>query len=209
LAAGHAKRPEEKAKGPVAAMLRSCYIFAEPKPGKKSLGPAALRERRPGRKTNMISMTSKFASIAVAVLGLIGAGRCGAAEDELDAATKARIAEYDKGPTKIDVSAYPQGVQKNYEVFRQKCTLCHALSRPINCDFALADEWSRYVKRMMHKPGSMISPDQAKRIYSFLVYDSSIRKKAMLEAKLAQLKPEEKVEAEKLLKAVHDEYDQK
>ena len=173
------------------------------------MGHAAIRERRPGRKTNMISMTTKFATIAVAVLGLIGAGRCGAAEDELDAATKARIAEYDKGPTKIDVSAYPSGVQKNYDVFRQKCTLCHQLSRPINCDFALADEWSRYVKRMMHKPGSMISADQAKKIYSFLVYDSSIRKKAMLDAKLAKLTPEEKVEAEKLIKAVRDEYDQK
>jgi len=157
----------------------------------------------------MISMTTKFPTIAVAVLALIGAGRCGAAEDELDAATKARIAEYDKGPTKIDVSAYPSGVQKNYDVFRQKCTLCHQLSRPINCDFALADEWSRYVKRMMHKPGSMISPDQAKKIYSFLVYDSSIRKKAMLDGKLAKLTPEEKATAEGLIKAVHDEFDQK
>jgi cytochrome c5 len=155
-------------------------------------------------------MTTKFATaIVIAALGLIGASRCGAAEEELDAATKARIAVYDKGPTKIDVSAYPAAVQKNYEVFRQKCTLCHQLSRPINCDFALADEWSRYVKRMMHKPGSMISAEQAKKIYSFLVYDSSVRKKAMLDEKLSKLTPEEKAEAEKLIKAVRDEFDQK
>jgi hypothetical protein len=62
---------------------------------------------------------------------------------------------------------------------------------------------------MMHKPGSMISPTDAKKIYAFLVYDTSVRKKQMLDAKLTPLKPEDKTEAESKIKEVHDEYDQK
>lgn len=36
--------------------------------------------------------------------------------------------------------------------------------------------WERYVKRMMSKPGCGISPDQGKKIWSFLVHDSNERK---------------------------------
>jgi hypothetical protein len=155
------------------------------------------------------SMTTKSAAAIMTVLVLAGAGLCRAADDEIDAATKARIAEFDKGSSTVDVSHYPKGIQENYKVFRQKCTLCHTLSRPVNSDFVLPDEWSRYVKRMMHKPGSMISPTDAKKIYAFLVYDASVRKKQMLDAKLTPLKPEDKTEAESKIKEVHDEYDQK
>jgi hypothetical protein len=65
------------------------------------------------------------------------------------------------------------------------------LSRPINSDYALPDEWSRYIKRMMNKPGSGISSGEGKKIYDFLVYDSSVRKKAMVSAKLAKNPGEE------------------
>lgn len=153
-------------------------------------------------------MTTKITLIAAFALALAATGIC-RAEEELDAATKARIAELEKGPSTIDVSKYPEGIRKNYEVFQQKCTLCHALSRPVNTDFVLPEEWSRYVKRMMHKPGSMITANSAKKIYDFLVYDSSIRKKDALEAKLAKLTPEEKTAAEAKLKEVHAEYDGK
>jgi len=64
-----------------------------------------------------------------------------------------------------------------------------SLSRPINSDYATPDEWSRYIKRMMHKPGSGISNADGKKIYDFLVYDSSVRKKAMLDDKLAKPLP--------------------
>lgn len=120
-----------------------------------------------------------------------------AADEPIDAATKAKIAQFDKGPATIDVSAYPAPIQKAYGVFRQRCTLCHALARPINSDFVLPDEWSRYVKRMMHKPGSNISPETAKTIYTFLVFDSSVRKKAMLDAALAKLAAADRAAAEK------------
>jgi hypothetical protein len=150
---------------------------------------------------------------ACILLGLAGFVLIGTnvirADDDVDAATKAKIAEFDKGPAKIDVSAYPAGIQKNYEVFREKCALCHTLARPVNSDFALPDEWSRYVKRMMHKPGSNITQSSAKQIYEFLAYDASVRKKAMLEAKLAQLPAAEKADAEARLKALHELYEKK
>ena len=94
-------------------------------------------------------------------------------------------------------------------MFSQKCTQCHKLSRPVNCDYAMPDEWSRYVKRMMRKPGSGISSSEAKQIFEFLVYDSSIRKKALLDEKLAAAKPEDKAAAEAKIKEVHDKYDGK
>ncbi len=130
-----------------------------------------------------------------------------AADEPLDAETKARIERFEKGPATIDVSKYPQGIQENYEVFSQKCTQCHKLSRPINSDYALPDEWSRYIKRMMHKPGSGISSAEGKKIYEFLVYDSSIRKKAMVDEKLAKATAEEKASAESKFKEVRDKYD--
>ena len=95
-----------------------------------------------------------------------------------------RIAAYDKGPATIDVSKYPPEMQERYKLFAKRCSKCHTLARPINCDFALEDEWERYVKRMMRKPGSNLSAAEGKEIFEFLVYDSKTRKKAMYEKKL-------------------------
>jgi hypothetical protein len=144
----------------------------------------------------------------VTALALVGAGAA-RAEDAMDAATKARIEAFEKGPASIDISKYPAALKDNYELFSQKCTQCHKLSRPVNCDYALPDEWSRYVKRMMRKPGSGISSSEAKQIYEFLVYDSSVRKKALLDTKLAKVTPEEKTADEAKIKEVHDKYDGK
>ena len=147
----------------------------------------------------------------IAVLGLTiaagGALVARAADEQLDAETKARIERFEKGPATIDVSKYPDGIKENYEVFSTKCTQCHKLSRPINSDYALPEEWSRYIKRMMHKPGSGISAGDGKKIYDFLVYDSSMRKKKMLDEKLAKATPEEKKAAEDKIKELHDKYD--
>lgn len=81
----------------------------------------------------------------------------------------------DKGPTKIDVSTYPAEQQHGYKVFVDKCAKCHTIARPINT-MMTAPEWSRYVKRMMHKPNSGISDSQGKAIYEFLAYDQEHRK---------------------------------
>jgi cytochrome c5 len=141
------------------------------------------------------------------LLGASAVPEARAADENLDAATKARVERFEKGPATVDVSKYPQGIQENYEVFSQKCSQCHKLSRPINSDYALPDEWSRYIKRMMYKPGSGISSGEGKKIYEFLVYDSSVRKKAMADEKLAKAAPNEKSTSEAKTKEVHDKYD--
>jgi hypothetical protein len=94
-----------------------------------------------------------------------------------------RIAIYDKGPTKIDVSKYPPEMQKTYKLFTTKCSHCHTIARPINSDFVLEDEWERYIKRMMRNAGTFIAPEEGKQIYGFLVYDAKIRKKALFDQK--------------------------
>jgi cytochrome c5 len=147
------------------------------------------------------------ALLCVTTLALTGAGVVRAADAPLDAETKARVERFEKGAATIDVSKYPDGIKDNYQVFSEKCTQCHKLSRPINSDYALPDEWSRYVKRMMHKPGSGINATEGKKIYEFLTYDSSIRKKAMVDEKLAKATPDEKKAAEAKIKEVHDQYD--
>jgi mono/diheme cytochrome c family protein len=81
----------------------------------------------------------------------------------------------DKGSDKINVSSYPADQQKGYKVFTDKCAKCHTIARPINTTMT-KDEWSRYVKRMMHKPNSGISDAQGKAIYEFLAYDQETRK---------------------------------
>lgn len=107
---------------------------------------------------------------------------------EEDKPVDPRILAYDKGPAKIDVSKYSPEMQKIYNnIFSKKCGIkCHKLARPINCEFALEDEWERYIKRMTRKAGSFISADEGKQIYEFLVYDSKIRKKALYDKKKAE-----------------------
>ena len=147
----------------------------------------------------------------IAVLGLAIAAATAlvarAADEPLDAETKARVERFEKGPATVDVSKYPDGIKENYEVFSAKCSQCHKLSRPINSDYAMPEEWSRYIKRMMRKPGSGISAGDGKKIFDFLAYDSSVRKKKMLDEKLAKATPEEKKAAEDKIKELHDKYD--
>lgn len=147
----------------------------------------------------------------IAVLGLAIAAATAlvarAADEPLDAETKARIERFEKGPATVDVSKYPDGIKENYEVFSTKCSQCHKLSRPINSDYAVPEDWSRYIKRMMRKPGSGISTGDGKKIFDFLAYDSSVRKKKILDEKLAKATPEEKKAAEDKIKELHDKYD--
>jgi hypothetical protein len=154
-----------------------------------------------------MSMNIKFPWFlrGMAALALFGAGAT-RADDQLDAATKARVDQYDKGAGTIDVSKYPDKLQDYYQVFTQKCSQCHKINRPINSDYVLPDEWSRYIKRMMYKPGSNISSSEAKNIYDFLAYDSSVRKKKALDDKLQTLTPDDRKKAEDAIKAVADKY---
>jgi len=155
-----------------------------------------------------MKITTKFAAalLGAAVLGLTGAGLGRALAQELDAATKARIDQFEKGPATIDVSKYPAQLQEYYQTFSQKCSQCHKLSRPINSDYVLPDQWSRYIKQMMYKPGSNISAAEGKKIYQFVVYDSSVRKKKALDDKLQAATPDDRKKAEDAIKKVVAEY---
>jgi len=95
-----------------------------------------------------------------------------------------QVIGWDKGPDKIDVSKYPADVKKNYKVFSELCATCHPLARAVNCDFALEDDWERYIKRMMRRGRSLITPAQAEAAYEFAIYDSKIRKKDLYDRKL-------------------------
>ncbi len=162
--------------------------------------PNRRHHHRSQTKKMYLSIT-KYAPWALSAL-LLAAGAVRAAEENLDPETKARMERYEKGPSTVDVSKYPDLIRADYEVFREKCAQCHKLNRPINSDFALPDEWSRYVHRMMDKPGSNISKGAGKKIYTFLVYDSAVRKKAMVDEKLAKLTAEERAAADAKIKEV-------
>ncbi len=106
----------------------------------------------------------------VAVLGFAGAWGLLQAQN-----TSGVNLPQDKGPDKIDVSAYPPEMQKSYKLFANKCSKCHTIARPINTTMTRA-EWERYVKRMMHKPNSGINEKEGKQIFDFIVYDETERK---------------------------------
>ena len=97
-----------------------------------------------------------------------------------------QVIAWDKGIDRIDVSAYPADAKKNYKVFAELCARCHTLARAVNCDFVLEDDWERYIKKMMRRGRSLITPQDAEKAYEFAVYDSKIRKKALYERKLKQ-----------------------
>jgi len=120
--------------------------------------------------------------IGLALAGFIRVVRAQQKEEPVDP----RILAYDKGPAKIDVSKYPADMKAKYKIFADKCSKCHTIARPINCEFVLEDEWERYIKRMMNKAGTLISADDGKQIFEFLVYDSKTRKKALYEKKLKE-----------------------
>jgi len=155
------------------------------------------------KKSDVISLVLTGACAAALIVAV------SAAEEEVQALSKEQLAQFDKGPSSVDVSAYPAGLRENYQIFRQKCSVCHTIARPINCEFALPDEWSRYIKRMMHKPGSSISPGQAKKIYEFLAYDSSVRKKALFDDKLSKADAATRADEDARMKAILAAYAQK
>lgn len=102
------------------------------------------------------------------VLGLFVAAGANAQEAPPQPAAP-QVFAADKGPDKIDVSSFPEEMQRSYELFAVKCKLCHTLARPINTDFPARD-WMLYTKKMMSKAEGWISPADGKTIYKFLEF---------------------------------------
>ncbi len=96
------------------------------------------------------------------------------------------VLSWDAGPDKIDVSKYPPEIRNRYKVFSDLCARCHPLARAINCDFVLESDWERYIKRMMRRGRSLISPEQALASFEFATYDAKVRKRALYERRMKE-----------------------
>ena len=68
----------------------------------------------------------------------------------------------------IDASKYPAEQKARYPLFQQKCAKCH----PATAKFG-PTEWKHYMKRMVRRPDSGISEDQAEEILKFLQFHST------------------------------------
>jgi cytochrome c5 len=156
---------------------------------------------------NTIRRRRWFRLAALTALALITVAGLGLAQQEDEAAKKARLKKLDAGPKKVDVAKYPKDMQAGYALFTKKCAKCHTTARPINSRFVLPGEWERYIKRMVYKPDSKMTDDDGKTIYRFLVYDSSVRKADSLRVHLANLSHEEREAAVTKIKALNPSFD--
>lgn len=62
----------------------------------------------------------------------------------------------------------PPEVRASYDLFAQKCSRCHTLSRPLGAFITDVSHWRQYVTRMRRQPGSGISAEDGERILVFL-----------------------------------------
>jgi hypothetical protein len=88
------------------------------------------------------------------------------------------------GPEAIAPEALPPQTRGDYEVFADRCSKCHALSRTLNSGIVSDDHWAMYVDRMRRQPESGISLEDAAVILRFLHYYSleQIRKQHVRES---------------------------
>jgi hypothetical protein len=66
----------------------------------------------------------------------------------------------------------PAEVREDYEVFAQRCSKCHSLSRPLKSGITDDGYWQEYVERMRRQASSGISPSDEGPILRFLHYYS-------------------------------------
>lgn len=59
-------------------------------------------------------------------------------------------------------------LRADYDVFAQKCSKCHSLSKPLNAGYDDDQVWVRYVAKMRRQPGSGISQRDGEAILRFL-----------------------------------------
>ncbi|HTN54083.1 MAG TPA: hypothetical protein VML50_16870 [Anaeromyxobacter sp.] len=108
-----------------------------------------------------------MASSTIAALAAVGLVLASASGGE-----KAPPDPRDYGPDHIDISGYPAEQQREYMVYSIKCAKCHPLARSVNAKYN-AQDWKRYLKRMIRRPNSGINEEQAQAIYDFLKFHSS------------------------------------
>jgi hypothetical protein len=69
----------------------------------------------------------------------------------------------------VDAARVPPELKESFEVFKVRCSKCHALSKPYNVRLS-ADGWTRYVAKMKRRPGSGINDENGAKIVSFLTW---------------------------------------
>ena len=111
----------------------------------------------------MHSPITKYVPWALSAL-LLAAGVLRADDKKLDPETQARVDRFEKGPASIDVSAYPAPIKANYEVFREKCALCHkepvpgkpVLGKPL--EMVAGGKTDAFLKEAITNPKKAIDP---------------------------------------------------
>jgi hypothetical protein len=73
----------------------------------------------------------------------------------------------------LDVRTIPVEYRADYELFAQRCSKCHSLSRPLDNGRIEDRFWASYVERMRRQPGSGISPEEVPSILRFLHFYST------------------------------------
>jgi mono/diheme cytochrome c family protein len=79
----------------------------------------------------------------------------------------------DKSSPKIDVSSYPTEIQKDYELYRVRCSTCHTLGPVTRMLRAAPTQQQFWLDKMKAMPSTDFSDQDAKRILAFLSYDAS------------------------------------
>ena len=70
----------------------------------------------------------------------------------------------------------PAEVRPSYDLFAQRCSKCHSLSRPLDSGIEDDAYWAIYVRRMRLQPGSGISEADERTILEFLRYYARTRR---------------------------------
>ena len=78
----------------------------------------------------------------------------------------------------LDPSTLPESQRADYAIFAQRCSKCHALSRPLNAGITDDAYWAMYVARMRRQPASGISESDEVAVLRFLHYYSAEQKDA-------------------------------
>ena len=73
----------------------------------------------------------------------------------------------------LETASLPADMREPYDLFAQRCSKCHSLSRALDNGHVEDRFWERYVERMRHQPGSGIAPAEVPVILKFLHYYSS------------------------------------
>lgn len=72
----------------------------------------------------------------------------------------------------VRVNEIPPDLREEYELFAQRCSKCHGLSRPLNAGYKTDEFWQRYVTRMRRQPSSGIAIQDEPPILRFLHFYS-------------------------------------